>query len=57
MAFKPTRNALLEPRDCPSCGRHMSQEFLDQRHKDRSDKIKKARKEYEAMRKRVFNRE
>lgn len=57
MTFKPTKDALLEPRDCSKCGRFMDREFLERKRKEMSDKMKEARKKREEMRRRVFNRE
>ncbi len=36
---KMTKEKLLEPRDCPRCGRHMSREFLEGREQQRRKNI------------------
>ncbi len=39
---KMTKDKILEPRDCPRCGRFMSREFLVERNKQRGKKISAA---------------
>lgn len=35
---RPTKEKILTPRDCVSCGRHMSKEFLEERFRTRNKK-------------------